>query len=243
LPDSATRCAIQFENSRLAHKPPNSRLFTFDVFHFSPDERGKLDKGAGVRLDLRHANPTTEGYGFNLASAFGETTLQESDGTKSKKPRHSGSSVDTVFGFWMPGPYAAELRRDYAQEEEARRRRLAAFAARICTDKGNWVAQAAFNAYFEDMTKLLRDRDVGRQPDQGYEDRFAKFLTSRATLLKDPERRARQARIMVLQEMPDIWPDQQSAERRSSSHSSKTSPSGPRRTAERAGSSARSSTG
>lgn len=200
-----------FRSGFLAHKPPNSRLFTFDAFHFTPDERRRLDEGAGVRLGLRHANPTTEGYGFSLASALGETTLQDGDGAKSKKVQHSGSSVDTVFGFWMPSPYAGQLRRDYRQEEEARERRLAGFGARLCSDKGMRAAKAAFEAYLEDMARLLRDRDVEKQPDQGYEYRFTKFLTSRAKLLEDEERRARQARIMVLQEMPEIWPDERSA--------------------------------
>jgi hypothetical protein len=73
------------------------------------------------------------------------------------------------------------------------------------------AAQVAFEAYLEDMAKLLQDRGVEKQPDQGHEDRFVRFLTSRATLLTDGERRARQARIMVLQEMPDIWSDERSA--------------------------------
>jgi hypothetical protein len=201
-----------FRSGFLAHKPPNSGLFTFDPFRFTPAERARLNEGAGVRLGLRHANPTTEGYGFSLASALGETALQEGDSAKSKGVRHGGSSADTVFGFWMPGPYAGELRRKYRQEEAAREYRLTAFADRLCTDQGMGDAQVAFEAYLEDMTNLLRERLVEKPPIQGHEGRFTTFLASRAKLLKDAERRARQARIMVVQEMPDIWPDEQSAE-------------------------------
>ncbi len=57
-----------------------------------------------------------------------------------------------------------------------RARRLAAFAVRLCSDKGIITARTAFDAYLEDMARLLRDRGVGKQPDQGYEDRFTKFL-------------------------------------------------------------------
>ncbi len=141
--EAANSLPALFRSGFLAHKPPNSNLFTFDAFRFTPDERRKLDDGAGVRLGLRHANPTTEGYGFSLASALGETTLQDGDGTKAKKVKHIGSSVDTVYGFWMPGPYAGELRRDYRQEEAVRERRLKNFAARLCSDNGMSAAQAA----------------------------------------------------------------------------------------------------
>ena len=109
----------------LAHKPPNSGLFTFDAFRFTPKERAQLDEGAGVRLSLRHANPTTEGYGFSLSSALGEAALQAGDGEKSKRVKHSGSSVDTVFGFWIPSPYAGELSQDYRLEELGRERPVA----------------------------------------------------------------------------------------------------------------------
>ena len=211
-PAEAPTLRAFFRSGFLAHKPPNSRLFTFDAFHFTPAERNQLDDGAGVRLGLRHANPTTEGYGFSLASALEETALRERDGARSKRIKHSWSSVDTVFGFWMPGPYADELGRDYKQEEAARECRLEAFAERLRSKKGMRAAQTAFMDYISDMATLLRERGVKKQPAQGFEGRFTRFLTSRAKLLKDPERRARQARTMVIQEMPDIWPDERSAE-------------------------------
>jgi hypothetical protein len=200
-----------FRSGFLAHKPPTSQLFTFDVFHFTAAERAKLDDGAGRRLGLRHANPKTEGYGFNLASAFGDATLQAADSGKSKRVQHSGSSVDTVFGFWMPGPYAGELRQKYTWEEAARERRLAAFGDKLCSVDGIRAGQDAFKDYLEDMRMLLLDRKVDKSASESDAERFKKFLTSRSRLLKDGKLRARHARIMVVQEMPDIWPDEMAA--------------------------------
>lgn len=198
-----------FLSGFLAHKPPNSRLFTFDAFRFTSAERAQLDVNSGERAGLRHANPTTEGYGFNLGSALGEAALD--DAVTAKKVRHTGYSVDTVFGFWMPRPYAEKLKQNYKNEEKQREGQLERFATRLCSKQGGKDAQMAFKDYLEDMAKFLQQRSMAKHPVQGCDELFLKFITSRIRFLEDAERRSRQARIMVIQEMPDIWSDERAS--------------------------------
>jgi hypothetical protein len=200
-----------FRSGYLAHKPTSSNIFTFNAYNFTQDERRKLEQDGGELIGVIHANPTIEGYGFRLDNALGAESLQEGEPAKARKVSYTGSSVETVFGYWMPAPYAGEISLEFKSEEAARGLRLSAFAARLCSKPGMASALSGFDGYLKGMEDLLARKKVFKKPDPGLQERFEKFLSSRVNLLKNKERQARLSRIMVLQEMPEIWADERSA--------------------------------
>lgn len=199
-----------FQSGYLAHKPTSSNIFTFNAYNFTHEERRKLEQNGGEMIGVIHANPTIEGYGFRLDNALGAGSLQEGEFAKARKISFTSSSIETVFGYWMPAPYAGKIRLEFKSEEDARGRRLAAFAARLCSSTGMDSALSGFANYLKAMENLLVRKNISKKPNQDLQERFEKFLSSRVNILSNKERRARLSRVMVLQEMPEIWADERS---------------------------------
>jgi hypothetical protein len=197
----------------LCHKPPTTRLFTFDAFRFSPASRDRLAAILAGEAGVEHARPRTEGFGFGLRSALG---IEENDGSEAEETvqriQYRRSAVETVLGLWMPRAYAAEIRRRVEGEEGSRLMRLTALADALRGEAGRAQAVGAFGDHVRSMETVLRRHDIPAQPVQDREAAFGRFLDSRNRTLADEERRVRLSRVLTLTDMPDIWGDAHAVE-------------------------------
>ncbi|MCJ2009576.1 hypothetical protein [Methylobacterium sp. J-092] len=197
----------------LCHKPPVTRLFTFDAFRFSPSARDLLAAILAGEAGVEHARPRTEGFGFGLRSALG---MEESDGAEPEETvqriQYRRSAIETVLGLWMPRAYAAEIERRVEGEEDTRLIRLSALAAALRSEAGRERAVAAFADHVRSMQTVLDRHNIPAQPVQDRQGAFARFLDSRNRTLADEDRRIRLSRVLTLTDMPDIWGDVHAAD-------------------------------
>ena len=194
-----------FLSGVLCHKPPVTRLFTFDAFHFDPEHREMLAKALGHSSSVSHANPTTQGFGFDLRSALSiGADFQEVTSARARL-QFRPYSIDTVLGWWMPRVYAPRLRNQVREEERARENRLMEIGAALNSPGGDATVRREFAAYIQSMHAYLDEHSIAARPVNNRDARFEKFLASRKKSLGDGATIARLSRTLMLTEMPDIW--------------------------------------
>jgi len=189
----------------LCHKPPVARLFTFDAFHFDPEHREMLSNALGRSSKVAHANPTTQGFGFDLRSAL---SLDLADGEEIEargRLQFRPYSIDTVLGWWMPRVYEPNLRRQVQAEGRAREHRLTQIGIALNCDKGEATVRNEFAAHVKTMEAFLSEHAITARPVNNRDLRFEKFLASRKKSLGDEATVVRLSRTLMLTDMPDIW--------------------------------------
>lgn len=194
----------------LCHKPPAQRLFTFDAFCFDAQHHERLAKALAGSSGVSHANPRTQGFGFDLRSPLQiEDPAHDLDGDGSSGGRVQirPYSVDTVFGWWMPQAYGNYVRTKVAKDEAARERRLAEIGAMLRTTHGEKMVREAFASHIASLGSFLKAHGIDARPVSNRETRFERFVTSRTKALNDPVTTQRHARLLTLTGMPDIWAD------------------------------------
>lgn len=194
-----------FLSGVLCHKPHVVRLFTFDAFHFDPEHREMLAKALGHSSAVSHANPTTQGFGFDLRSALSLGTDFQDVTTGTTRLQFRPYSIDTVLGWWMPRIYAPRLRSQVIEEERARENRLIKIGAALNSPDGDATVRKEFAAHIESMQAYLDEHSIGARPVNNRDARFDKFLASRKKSLGDGPTIARLSRTLMLTEMPDVW--------------------------------------
>jgi hypothetical protein len=155
-----------FLTGRLCHKPPVQRLFTFDAFRFTPENRDQLAAILAGEAGIEHARPRTEGFGFSLRSALGmdDVLITEDEDAVTQRIQYRRSCVDSVLGQWMPRAYANEIQNRIAEEESARLRKLERFGETLVTDAGQLKAHDAFEAHVTSMERLLAEHQIEARP-------------------------------------------------------------------------------
>lgn len=203
-----------FLTGMLCHKPPVQRLFTFDAFRFTPENRDRLAAVLAGEAGVEHARPRTEGFGFSLRSALGLEDLSAGDDEDVviQRLHLRRSCVDTVLGFWTPRVYASEIRDRVREDESTRLQKLERFSEALAGQPGQERSRQAFVAHVASMERLLADRKIEAQPVRDRDRSFARFLKSRSSTLSNPEARVRVARTVTLTDMPDIWEDARATE-------------------------------
>ncbi|GBU15802.1 MULTISPECIES: restriction endonuclease PLD domain-containing protein [Methylobacterium] len=199
-----------FLAGELCHKPPTPRLFTFDAFRFTPDNREQIGAVLAGEAGVEHARPRTEGFGFSLRSALGldDLPVPEVEEAVAQRTQYRRSSIDTVLGLWMPRKYARELRLRIADDESDRLRKLTEIAEELNTGPGQERVRTAFDAHVTSLQSLLDRHGIEVQPVPNRTALFERFLRSRTTTLSDEDTRKRLARTLTLVDMPDIWEDE-----------------------------------
>lgn len=193
----------------LCHKPPEQRLFTFDAFRLTSENRDTLSAVLAGEAGIEHARPRTEGFGFSLKSALGmdDHALDEDEDTAAQRIQYRRSCVDTVLGLWMPHAYAKEVQGQIEVEKVARLRILEKFADVLSADSGQLQAHDAFRKHVASMERLLAEHGIEARPAKEREKSFERFLRSRTAALANDDTRDRLASTMTLTNMPDIWQD------------------------------------
>lgn len=199
-----------FMSGLLCHKPPAQRLFTFDAFRFDAQHHERLAEALAGSSGVSHANPRTQGFGFDLRSPLqfaGDADELDGDGPSGSRVQTRPYSIDTVFGWWMPQAYGDYVRSKVAQDEAARERRLAEIGATLRTPEGELSVREAFASHVDTLGDFLETHGIDARPVSNRELRFERFVTSRTKALSDPATVQRHARSMTLTGMPDIWED------------------------------------
>ena len=193
----------------LCHKPPAQRLFTFDAFRFTSEDRERLGEILAGKAGLEHANPKAGGFGFNLRSALGVDQALGPEGADAAADRihYRRSCVETVFGLWMPSAYANEIRGRVEAEETARVLRLERIAERLADGSGQQQARQAFKAYLASVDRVLTEHRIEARLVRDRGRAFLRFLRSRTETLSSEEGRRRLARTLTLADMPNIFDD------------------------------------
>ena len=194
-----------FLSGVLCHKPHVARLFTFDAFHFDPEHREMLAKALGHSSTVSHANPTTQGFGFDLRSALSLGTDFQDRTTGTTRLQFRPYSIDTALGWWMPRVYAPRLRSQVKEEEKARENRLIEIGVALNSPDGDATVRKEFTAHIESMQAYLDEHSIEARPVNNRDTRFDKFLASRKKSLNDLTTVARLSRTLMLTDMPDIW--------------------------------------
>lgn len=194
-----------FLSGFLCHKPHVVRLFTFDAFHFDPEHREMLARALGHSSAVSHANPTTQGFGFDLRSALSLGADFQDGTTGTTRLQFRPYSIDTVLGWWMPRIYAPRLRSQVRGEERARENRLMEIGAALNSPDGDATVRKEFAAHIESMQAYLDEHSIDARAVNNRDARFDKFLASRKKSLGDSATIARLSRTLMLTEMPDIW--------------------------------------
>lgn len=194
----------------LCHKPPAQRLFTFDAFRFDPRHHERLAEALAGSSGVSHANPRTQGFGFDLRSPLqiaDDAGDPEFDGAPGGRLQIRPYSIDTVFGWWMPQAYGDYVRGKVAEDEASRERRLAEIGAMLRSPEGERSVREAFASHVDTLGSFLETHGIDARPVSNRELRFDRFVTSRIKALSDPVTVQRHARSMTLTGMPDIWED------------------------------------
>ncbi|MFZ3481670.1 hypothetical protein [Sphingomonas sp. 3-13AW] len=192
----------------LCHRPPAQRLFTFDAYRLSPEDRRRIDARLGEGSGVQHASPKTEGFGFGLRSALALPVEDDVDGDSAEtRTRFRSLGMDTLFGMWMPRVYKEEAEAAVRQREDSRCARLAAIGEALVAEGGRARAFDAFRAYVESMDQYLSDLGIEIRPVRDRDAAFARYITSRTQSLSDPAFQRRHARLMTFAPMFDVWQD------------------------------------
>lgn len=141
-----------FLSGVLCHKPPIARLFTFDAFHFDPEHREMLTAALGRSSRVSHANPTTQGFGFDMRSALSlSAPSAEEEGIARSRLQFRPYSVDTVLGWWMPRAYEPKIRRQIRDEERLREARLGEIGAALNSQGGEALVRREMQSHISSM--------------------------------------------------------------------------------------------
>lgn len=194
----------------LCHKPPAQRLFTFDAFRFDAQHHERLSEALAGSSGVSHANPRTQGFGFDLRSPLQIEDAADDlagNGPPGGRVQIRPYSIDTVFGWWMPQAYGDYVRAKVAKDEVAREGRLAEIGATLRTPVGERLVREAFVSHVASLGSFLGAHGIDARPVSNRELRFERFVTSRTKALSDTVTMQRHARSMTLTGMPDIWAD------------------------------------
>ncbi len=189
-------------------RPSRHRRFTYDGFVIKSYDRQKISKQLGRGSKVPHSDPSAEGFGFDLLSAIGITSL-------AKNERHIVKvrpyCVETAYGYWVPTVYKHEIELKIDKDEESQKKKFIIIRdalAKITDDK----LISEFQAYLEASEKFFDQIGVSAKPKKDILDSFVAFLSVRRRWLQDDEWIKRNSSKLFLTEMPDIWNDTRATE-------------------------------
>lgn len=125
----------------LYHKSPPQSLFTFEAFKIHPSDRSKLMAALAAGQNLEHAQPRTEGFGFDLISALGGAIKAREDEKQASRVQLRPFCIETVYGYWMPRVYIGDINAKVEIIENQRRTRFTKYGRAIASPEGRTKIQ------------------------------------------------------------------------------------------------------
>lgn len=202
-----------FANGCLLFRPTRHRKFTFDAFTISPADRKKISEQLGKDSNVPHSDPAAEGFGFDLLSVVGPVPNE----LVTKKKRKNKVSfrlycIETVYGYWMPRQYAMKVEIDIADDKAKGRKHLEGLACSLSKISDDDI-RAEFSKYYSSSISFFEKLGVIAKPRQDVEACLANFISVRRAWLQDEQWLERNSSPNILENMPNIWADENAKER------------------------------
>ena len=206
-------------NGALCYRPLARVSFTFEACQINSDHRAVLKKSLAAASKVPHADPQTEGFGFSLANAVGQVTgeqfptLTEAEAGRSMsrlKFRHM--AVETIYGYWLPGAYAHDVQDKLRAIESKSVNGMKRFAAKLESARPEQLDRE-LESHVEGLKAFFAEYSVKIEPKSDYRSRFGDFVRARRLWLADEARLERMVRRLHIEQMPDIWGDEQAAQK------------------------------
>lgn len=208
-------------NGALCYKPLSRVNFTFEACDIKSQHRDVLKKSLAAVSKVPHADPQTEGFGFSLSNAVGQitgeqfATMTDADseaGRSVSRLKFRHMAVETIYGYWLPAAYAddiqAKLRKIEAKSIEA----MKGFAAKLESVPLEKI-EVELESHVEGLKSFFAEYSVKIEPKSDFRRRFREFVSARRMWLADEARLERMVRRLHVEQMPDIWGDEDAAEK------------------------------
>jgi hypothetical protein len=208
-------------NGALCYRPLARVSFTFEACQINSDHRAVLKKSLAAASKVPHADPQTEGFGFSLANAVGQvageqfTTLTEAEaeaGRSMSRLKFRHMAVETIYGYWLPAAYAHDVQDKLRVIEAKSVEGMKKFAAKLESARLEKLHEE-LDSHVEGLKAFFADYSVKIEPKSDYKSRFSDFVRARILWLADEARLERMVRRLHIEQMPDIWGDEDSAQK------------------------------
>ena len=208
-------------NGALCYRPLSRLSFTFEACQINSGHRAVLKKSLAEASEVPHADPQTEGFGFSLANAVGQITgqqfanLAEADaevGQSMNQLKFRHMAVETIYGYWLPSAYADEVKKKLDAIEQKSVAAMKKFASKLQGARSEALEQE-LNKHVQGLKKFFAAHSVKIEPKPDYKGRFAEFVKARKSWLADERRLERIVRRLHVEQMPDIWGDEDAAQK------------------------------
>lgn len=207
-------------NGALCYRPLSRLSFTFEACQINSDHRAVLKKSLAAASEVPHADPQTEGFGFSLFNAVGQITgSQFADPTEADTEVQSVSrlkfrhmAVETIYGYWLPFAYASEVKEKLRDIEQKSVKAMRDFASKL-QEASSEVLECELDRHVQGLRAFFAGHSVNIEPKSDYNERFRKFVRARKSWLADEHRLERIVRRLHVEQMPDIWGDEESAQK------------------------------
>lgn len=208
-------------NGALCYRPLSRLSFTFEACQIKSEHRAVLKKSLAAASEVPHADPQTEGFGFSLANAVGQITgqqfanLAEADaevGQSINRLKFRHMAVETIYGYWLPSAYADDVEKRLRTIERKSVAAMKRFASKLQGARSA-ALEDELDKHVEGLKTFFATHSVMIEPKPDYKRRFAAFLNARKSWLADEHRLERIVRRLHVEQMPDIWGDEDAAEK------------------------------
>lgn len=194
-----------FLNGSLAYRPQNRVSFTFEACVIGPVHRRIISQALAEGSQVPYANPRPEGFGFDLARAV---DMVIDGGAPSPRVGLRRYAAETLYGYWLPQPYAEDVRAKSIGSRSNAHAKLKTFAAALadCSDKD---LESRLGEHVRAMETFFARHGSILKPKDGYLEKFRTFLSAKKTFLNHPDRLDRAINNLYIEPTPDFWFDEE----------------------------------
>jgi hypothetical protein len=206
-------------NGSLCYRPLSRVNFTFEACQINADHRRVLRDALATASEVPHADPQTEGFGFSLTNAVRQitdekfsTALEADAGTSTSRLKFRHMAVETIYGYWLPAAYATEIQKKLRSIDAKSVAQTKEFATKLENVQQEKLDRELEN-HVDGLRKFFSAHSVLIEPKADYKRRFRDFVKGRKIWLADEERIERMVRRLHIEQMPDIWGDEEAAQK------------------------------
>lgn len=208
-------------NGALCYRPLSRVSFTFEACQINRDHRAVLKESLAAASKVPHADPQTEGFGFSLVNAVRQitggqfTALTETEveaGRSMSRIKFRHKAVETIYGYWLPATYARDVREKLRAIEAKSVNDMKKFAGKLESVQPEQL-YAELERHITGLKAFFYTHSVNIEPKLDYRLRFSNFIRARILWLTDEARLEQIVRRLHVEPMPDIWGDEEAAQR------------------------------
>jgi hypothetical protein len=208
-------------NGSLCYRPLTRLSFTFEACQISSDHRTALKDSLAAASKVPHADPQTEGFGFSLAKAVGKvigeqvlvlTEAEAEAGRSINRLKFRHMAVETIYGYWLPATYAQYVQDKICMIEADSLTEMKYFAQKLNRTSLEQL-YIELDSHIQGLKSFFATYSLKIEPKLDHKSRFSDFVGARKLWLADESRLERMVRRLHLEQMPDIWSDEEAAQK------------------------------